>query len=85
MVIAKKVQEFNQARYSNRLAYFTPLPWCTWFSPHLDNLYTALQLTTSDRFDGRTGHTVISLEQILQDKQVQTIFFSFKYLLTTLT
>lgn len=69
MVIVSKVQTFNQDRYRNRLAYFTPLPWCTWFSPHLDNLYTALQLVTTDRFDGRSGPTIISLEQIVQEKQ----------------
>lgn len=70
MVIVNKVREFNQDRYRNRLAYFTPLPWCTWFSPHLDNLYTTLKLTTSDRYDGRSGHCMISLEQIVLDKQV---------------
>lgn len=81
MVIVDKVQTFNQDRYRNRLAYFTPLPWCTWFSPHLDNLYTALQLVTSDRFDGRSGPTLISLEQIVQEKQVYFVSITESYLL----
>ena len=36
--IIEVVQEFNRHRYRYRLAHgFTPLPWCTRFSPHLDN------------------------------------------------
>ena len=70
MAIVNKVQAFNRDRYRNRLAYFTPLPWCTWFSPHLDNLYTTLQLVSSDRLNGRNSHSIINLEQILNGQQV---------------
>lgn len=64
--IVKKVQDFNRDRYRYRLAHITPLPWCTRFSPHLDNIYTSLQLVASDGFDGRAGHITIPLEQILE-------------------
>ena len=65
--IVSKVQDFNRDRYRYRLAHITPLPWCTRFSPHLDNIFTALQLVASDGFDGRIGHVTIPLEQILED------------------
>lgn len=45
------------------------MPWCTRFSPHLDNIYTTLQLLASDGFDGRTGHAPITLEQILLEEK----------------
>ena len=91
--IIEVVQEFNRHRYRYRLAHgFTPLPWCTRFSPHLDNskrlaiankpkhriliscsyplVYTTLQLTDSDDFDGRNAQTTLALEEIFEDNQI---------------
>lgn len=70
MEIVNKVQNFNRDRYRYRLAHITPLPWCTRFSPHLDNIYTGLQLVASDGFDGRTGSITVPLEHIFLEEKL---------------
>lgn len=63
-------RNFNRNRYSGQLAHITPLPWWTWFSPHLDNVFTGVQMVASDRFDGRCDQSMIHLEQIFDTRQV---------------
>jgi hypothetical protein len=69
----EKVQDFNRNRYLDRLATITPLPWCTRFSPHLDKIYTTVQLVSKDQFNGRSSHINIPLERIFEDKPVRCI------------
>lgn len=64
------VRNFNRNRYRDQLAHITPLPWWTWFSPHLDNVFTGVQMVASDRFDGRCDQSTIQLKQIFLTKQV---------------